>query len=395
MKRQVGLLLVLPILLTPQSATAAPKPIVVKPMVSLNLAASISADTKMLIVGSSIILLNESSIRALGSDGAEKWRITLVQGASSIATAVAADSSGNIWVAGSSANAPVVMPSAIPTPPPVNPDNILIDPKVPIRADLTIATIWKISNSGALLTTLTFENSSPLLINSIALNTKGFTLGGVNSTETGNSGVLLSGDFEGKFAKPIYLGKSDTSIEAVVRGADSTIYAIGSSTEILAGKKLSGYRDGILAKYSSAGKLTALVRSSAAKAKREWIAATNALLLTGSVQTGKKYESAITKFSTSLAPTWTFRFASSGPTFSSPGPTGTQFVTFASTSIIKGISNWKPNKPTSLVLSFDAKGALADAKSAAGTPLALGYSKELGLVLMSSGPTGVSIFRLT
>ena len=170
---------------------------------------------------------------------------------------------------------------------------------------------------------------------------------------------------------------------------------MGSSTETLAGKKLAGYRDGIIAKYSSTGKLLALVRSSAAKAKREWIAGTNSLLLTGSVQTGKKYESAVTKFSTTLVPAWTFRFASNGPTISTAGPSGVQYVTFASTSIIKGISNWKPNKPTALVLSFDIKGALADAKSAGGTPLALGYSKELGVVLMSSSQTGVSIFRLT
>ena len=395
MKRLVGLLLTLPILFISQSASAAPKPIVVKSMAALNLATPISADTKMLVVGSSIVLLNESSIRALDSNGAEKWRISLTQGASSIATAMAADTSGNIWVAGSSANAPVVMPSAVPSPSPVNPDNIPIDPKMPTRGDLTIATIWKISNAGTLLSTLTFENSSPLLINSIALNAKGLTLGGINATDRGNSGVLLTSDLEGKFVKPIYLGMIDTDIEVVARGTDSTIYAMGSSTETLAGKKLAGYRDGIIAKYSSTGKLLALVRSSAAKAKREWIAGTNSLLLTGSVQTGKKYESAVTKFSTALVPAWTFRFASNGPTFSTAGPSGVQYVTFASTSIIKGISNWKPNKPTALVLSFDIKGALADAKSAGGTPLALGYSKELGVVLMSSSQTGVSIFRLT
>jgi hypothetical protein len=330
MKRFISFLLILASLVFSQSALAAPKPISVKPMVALNLATPISADTKMLVVGSSMVLLNESSIRALGSDGAEKWRITLSQGASSIATAMAADASGNIWVAGSSANAPVVMPSAVPSPSPVNPDNVVIEPKVPTRGDLTIATIWKLSNAGALLSTLTFENTSPLLINSIALNAKGLTLGGINATDSGNSGVLLTSDLEGKFAKPIYLGKSDTNIEVVARGTDSTIYAMGSSTETLAGKKLAGYRDGIIAKYSSTGKLLALVRSSAAKAKREWIAGTNSLLLTGSVQTGKKYESAVTKFSTALVPAWTFRFASNGPTFSAMGLNGTQFVSFAS-----------------------------------------------------------------
>ena len=62
---------------------------------------------------------------------------------------------------------------------------------------------------------------------------------------------------------------------------------------------------------------------------------------------------------------------------------------------IKGISNWKPSKPTALLLTFDSKGAIADARTATGVPLALGYSKDLGTVLMSSGQTAVSIFRLT
>ena len=395
MKRFTVALLTLPIIFSSQSASAAPKPIVVKEMVAINLATPVTPDTKMLVVGSSIILLNDSAVRAIGADGSDKWRLALTQGAASIATAIAADSAGNIWIAGSSANARIVTPSAAPTGTPINPDNVVIDPKVPTRADLTIATVWKVSNAGALVSTFTLDNSSPLLINSIALNAKGFTLGGTNATDAGNSGVLISGDLEGKFEKPIYLGASDTSFEAVIRGTDSSIYAIGISTENLAGKKLAGYRDGIIAKYSSAGKLTALVRSSASKAKREWITATSSLFLTGSVQTGQKFESALTKFATNLSPSWTFRFASTGATYSAIGPSGSHFAAFASTSAIKGISNWKPIKPTALLLAFDSKGALSDAKSAQGIPLALGYSKDLGAVLMSSSQTAVSIFRLT
>ena len=234
-----------------------------------------------------------------------------------------------------------------------------------------------------------------MLINSIAINAKGITLGGVRSTDAGNSGVIINADLEGKFSKPIFLGLSDTSIDVVVLGTDSSVYAIGNSTETLAGKKVAGYRDGIIAKYSSTGKLSALVRSSAAKARREWISATNSLFLTGSVQTGQKFESALTKFATNLSPTWTYRFASTGATYSALGPNGSHFVAFASASAIKGITNWKPSKPSALLLTFDSKGALVDAKSAAGTPLALGYSKDLGIVLMSTGQTAVSIFRLT
>jgi len=394
-KKLVVSLLSLSLIFSTQSATAAPKPIVVKEMVAINLAAPVTVDTKMLVIGSSIVLLNDSSVRAIGADGVEKWRLALTQGAASIATALAADSAGNIWIAGSSAGAPVVTPSPTPTVAPINPDNVLVDPKVPLRSDLTVATTWKISNTGALISTYTAEPLTALLINSIAINAKGITLGGVRSTDGGNSGVIINADLEGKFSKPIFLGVSDTSIDVVVLGTDSSVYAIGNSTETLAGKKVAGYRDGILAKYSSTGKLSALVRSSAAKARREWLSATNSLFLTGPVQTGQKFESALTKFATNLSPTWTYRFASTGATYSALGPNGSHFAAFASASAIKGITNWKPSRPSALLLTFDSKGALVDAKSATGTPLALGYSKDLGIVLMSTGQTAVSIFRLT
>jgi len=394
-KRFSVLLLTLPLVFSSQSASAAPKPIVVKAMVAMNLATPITLDTKMLVVGSSIVLLNDSSVRAIGADGTEKWRLALTQGVSSIATAMDADTAGNIWIAGSSANARVVAPSAVPTTAPVNPDNVIVDPKVPVRADLTIATVWKLSSSGSLLSTFTTDNTAPLLINSIALNAKGLTLGGISATESGSSGVVISGDLEGKFGKPLYLGVTDTNIDAVVRGTDSSVYAIGSSSETLAGKKVAGIRDGVIAKYSSTGKLSALVRSSASKAKREWNFATNSLLLTGPVQAGTKVESAVTRFATNLSPIWTYRFASTGPTFSAMGASGTHFAAFTSKSAIKGISNWKPSKPTALVLTFDSKGAVSDARSALGVPIALGYSKDLGVVLMSAGQTTVSIFRLT
>ena len=395
MKRFVLPLVTLSLVFTSQSASAAPKPVVAKEMVAINLATPISVDTKMLVVGSSIVLLNDASVRAIGSDGVEKWRLELTQGAASIATAIAADSAGDIWIAGSSANARVATPSTAPTTTPINPDNVIVDPKVPVRADLTIATIWKISSAGALLSTFTLENAAALLINSIALNAKGFTLGGISANDSGSSGVLISGDVDGKFEKPMYLGKIDTSIEAVVRGTDSSVYAIGSSTELLAGKKLAGLRDGVIAKYSSTGKLTALVRSSAAKAKREWTSATSALFLAGSVQSGQKFESAVTKFATNLSPTWTYRFASTGATYVAIGASGSAYAAFTSKSAVKGVSNWKPNKPSALLLSFDSKGAISDARTAAGVPIALGYSKDLGVVLMTSSQTAVSIFRLT
>jgi hypothetical protein len=60
-------------------------------------------------------------------------------------------------------------------------------------------------------------------------------------------------------------------------------------------------------------KITSVVRSSAVKGKRIWNSATSTLLLGGEVVAGGKTETAITKFSSSFAPTWTYRFPSTGP----------------------------------------------------------------------------------
>jgi hypothetical protein len=142
-KRLVAVLLILPLVFVSQYAGAVTKPVAAKEMVAINLATPISANTKMHILGSSIVLLNDSTIWAIGADGIEKWRLALTQGAASIATALMADSAGNMWVAGSSANVPAVAPNSIPTTAPINPDNVVVAPKVPTRSDLTVATVWK------------------------------------------------------------------------------------------------------------------------------------------------------------------------------------------------------------------------------------------------------------
>ena len=65
MKKIVVSLLSLSLIFSTQGATAAPKPITVKAMVALNLAAPVTVDTKMFVVGSSIVLLNESCVRRM------------------------------------------------------------------------------------------------------------------------------------------------------------------------------------------------------------------------------------------------------------------------------------------------------------------------------------------
>ena len=103
-----------------------------------------------------------------------------------------------------------------------------------------------------------------------------------------------------------------------------------------------------------------------------------------------KSETAVTKFSNTYAPTWTYRFGSTGPAVS--GSANQTF--FISTAAIAQLI-WSPNAPTPLLLTFDTKGVITAASSApAGQSEVLSVlnSKELGVLALTSGAESVSIF---
>lgn len=393
MKRALVLSLLL--LLLPTHAIAAPT---VTPLTKIESTELVDA-SGLAVNGSSILLFGTSNksgfIRAITSDGSAQWKLILTSGVESIATAATIAPDGNIWVAGSSSVTITPAPVTATTPA-VNPDGIVPAPVSVIRADLTLATLWKISPTGALLNTYTSDLKTPVLINGISANVKGLSLVGSVQTPTGSAGLLLDADTEGVFTPPFLLGKSDTSLESVIRASDGSVTAIGNSAEALAGKPLAGKRDGITAKIK-ARKITTLLRSSATRASRKWESATPTLFLGGFVQTGAKFETALTKFSKTLAPTWTYRFSSNGTGFTTVTPTGIHYAFFGSLGGIKTLPSWKPSKATGILLAFDAKGAISGGYSATGVsaPIALGYSKELGVIALGSGQLGVSLFRLT
>ena len=181
-------------------------------------------------------------------------------------------------------------------------------------------------------------------------------------------------------------------MDAVVRHTDGSFTVVGSSSETLAGKKLAGITDGVLIKISKAFKISSVVRSSATKGKRIWNSATAKLLLGGEVVAGGKTETAITKFSSSFAPTWTYRFPSTGPAIT----VGSTYALFMSTGTTAQLT-WNPKVATPLLLTFDAKGTVIAADSGpVGQREVLGavVSKELGVLVVTSSADTVSIFTL-
>ena len=393
MKRFVAFVVLVLLVIAPVSH-AAPKKISVKPLQLLTTIGTPEEVSGAVVSGKSIIVYgtkaSKAYARAIDSTGKELWNLSLDQSAASIATAAAVDSAGDIWIAGATPLALGLNPPA-PTATPLNPDNAAIPPSVFI-SDLQAVTMWKVSAAGVLMSTNTLPTSSVLFPTAIAVDKNGASVVGIISNDKGNAGFLTNVDLTGSFSKLLQIGAASTTADAVVRHSDGSITVAGSSSETLGGKKVAGLTDGVLIKVSKALKITSVVRSSVAKGKRIWNSASNSLLLAGEVVAGGKTESAITKFSLAYAPTWTYRFASTGPTLSAAS---TQAF-FISTGVVAQL-NWNPKTPTPLLLTFDSKGLITAADSGPiGQKEVLGLliSKELGVLALTSGAESVSIFTL-
>jgi hypothetical protein len=389
-KRLLSIVLLATLLATPV-ANSAPKKIAVKPMQLLTTIGTPEEVSGAVVSGKSIIVYGTKSskayARAIDSTGKELWNLSLDQSAASIATAAAVDSVGDIWIAGATPMAMGLTPA--PTATPINPDNAVIPPNAFV-GDLHAVTIWKVSAAGSLVFTNTLPTSYVLFPTAIAIDKTGASVVGIMATEKGNAGFLANTDTAGVFSKLLQLGVVSTTAESVVRHSDGTMTVAGSSSETLAGKNVVGNIDGVLIKVSKALKITSVVRSSAVKGKRNWNSASNSLLLSGEVTAAGKTETAVTKFSPTYTPTWTYRFASTGLGVS--GSANQAF--FISTGAIDQLM-WSPKAPTPLLLTFDSKGLIIAANSApAGQVEVLSVlnSKELGVLLLTSSAESVSIF---
>ena len=393
MKRFFIFFLLVSLLITPV-AHSAPKKISVKPMQLLTAIGTPDEVSGAVVSGKSIIVFgtkaSKAYARAIDVTGKELWNLSLDQSAASIATAAAVDSAGDIWITGAT---PLALGLVTPTPTatPINPDSAVVPPSTKV-GDLQAVTIWKVSSTGTVIFTNTLPTSFVLFPTAIAVDKNGASVVGIVANSKGNAGFLANIDSAGVFSKLLQIGASSTTADAVVRHPDGSVTVAGSSSETLAGKKVAGVTDGILVKVSKTLKITSVVRSSVAKGKRIWNSASTSLLLAGEVVAAGKTESAVTKFSLSFVPSWTYRFASTGPTLSA---SSTQAF-FISTGAIAQL-NWNPKTPTPLLLTFDSKGVITAADSGpVGQKEVLGLiiSKEIGVLALTLSAESVSIFTL-
>jgi hypothetical protein len=392
-KRLLSLVLIAAFLFTP-AANSAPKKISVKPMQLVTTVGTPDEVSGVVVSGKSLIVygskVSKAYARAVDTTGKELWNLSLDQSPASIATAAAVDSAGDIWIAGATPLALGLTPPS-PAATPVNPDNATATPTTTV-GNLQAVTIWKLTAAGVLASTNTLPTSSVVFPTAISVDRNGASIVGITGTEKGSAGFFVNSDKAGVFGKLLQIGSVSTTTDAVVRHTDGSFTVAGSSSETLAGKKVAGVTDGVLIKISKSLKITSVIRSSAVKGKRIWNSATSTLLLGGEVVAGGKTETAITKFSSSFAPTWTYRFASTGPAVT----VGSTYAAFISTGATPQL-NWNPKVATPLLLTFDAKGAITAADSGPiGQKEVLGavLSKELGLLVVTSSADTVSIFTL-
>ena len=393
MKRLLSLVVIASFLFAP-AVNAAPKKISVKPMQLVTTIATPEEVSGVVASGKSLIVFGSKAAkayaRAIDVTGKELWNLVLDQSATSIATAAAVDSAGDIWITGATPLALGLNPPS-PVPTPVNPDNASVPP-ASLVGNLQAVTIWKVTAAGVLTSTNTLPTSSALFPTSISVDRNGSSIVGIMGTQKGGAAFLVNTDKAGMFGKLLQIGSISTTADAVVRHSDGSFTIAGSSSEVLAGKKVAGITDGVLIKVSKTLKITSVVRSSAVKGKRIWNSASTTLLLGGEVIAGGKTETAITKFSSSFAPTWTYRFPSTGPAVT----LGSTYALFISTGATAQL-NWNPKVATPLLLTFDTKGAVIAADSApVGQKEVLGamLSKELGVLVVTSSADTVSIFTL-
>ena len=377
-------------------ASAAPKAVAVK---KLNLLAVNQGTEKFVISGKTIVTIGNTDgvnsnvlLTGLDGNGVQLWQKTIDSGADEVALAATTDLSGNIWVAG--ASAPLIASDTATAPVQAeNPDGVVVEPSTRLRGDMNLLTFWKISATGDVVATYTSALTAPALINAISANNSGVSIAGIVQEKP----FIQTANSLGIFGKPTFIGTAKTTLNAIVRLGDGSVSVFGSSSETLGGKKLAGRRDGVLIKVSKTGAVASVVRSSAPKADRSWIAADNSLALTGYVKTGKVIETAFTKFTSAFAPTWTLRAPSLGTSAVLSAGT-TTYGAFSSNSAVTGVSGWRPTAPSLLLLALDAKGVIASAygSSEISEPISLAYSKDLGLIgLARTAQQTLTLFKLS
>ena len=359
---------------------ASTNPLIAAPVTPLTSVKLIPADQDIagMLVGDSAIYLFGNTptggyVTALNKDGSQKWIHSFSDLTAFTISAGTLDANGDIWLAGASA-APIAMPAPVnPSPTAANPDGVVIGDEGAIRPDLNNLTFWKVSSAGTGAGKYQIPLTQPVLPTSLSANKSGISVVAWQSAGS----LFVSADLLGKFGKPLRVGKTTTTLDKVIRNSDGSSILLGSGTELFLGNKAIGVRDGLIVKVDSTPKIVQSVRSGEKGATRNWASATSSLLLGGFLKSKTSTLATITKFEATLKPSWTVRFKASSGAVVVNGSSKTTYAAYESVG-------------SGTLLTFDKNGKVVATNSFAGQPIAMGFSKALGVFVY----TGENIYNL-
>ena len=355
-------------------------PLTAAPITQLTIVKAIPMDQDIagMLVGETAIYLFGNTptggyVTALNKDGSQKWLHSFSDLTAFTISAGALDTSGNIWLAGASA-APVAMTSAAsPSPTAANPDGVVIGDEGAIRPDLNNLTLWKVSSAGTGAGKYQLPLTAPVLPTSLSVNKNGISVVAWQSAGS----LFVATDLSGKFGKPLRVGKTNTTLDKVIRNNDGSSILLGSGTELFLANKAIGVRDGLIVKVDSTPKIVQSVRSGEKGATRNWSSATPTLLLGGFLKSKTTSLATITKFGTTLKPTWTVRYKATSSAVVANGASSTTYAAYE-------------NAGAGTLQTFDKNGKVVSTNSFLERPLAMEFNKTFGLYIY----TGNSIYGL-
>ena len=223
-------------LVIPTQATAAPKAIAIKPIVKWGESADIEllATTAEAVVSVKNTTSNSSNIEIQARDfaGTSLWTKIIDSGADEVATAIAADNQGNIWLAGNSA-AIAIADTTTATSGALNPDDVVSESVALARQDMRQLTLWKISKTGEVSETFSTIPTEISIVEAISVSATGLSM--IAARESGS--FVISTNLKGVFSKELKIGTAKTKLNSIVRSGDGSINVFGSSAETLLGKK--------------------------------------------------------------------------------------------------------------------------------------------------------------
>ena len=324
--------------------------------------------------------LSDGFLISYTATGIQNWGLRLGNFNNEIATSIALDQDGSIWVVGASNNliqpTPPINPTGV-----LNPDNVPINPIQAPSSPMNRVKLWQVSNSGALINSFEYVTENVIYPKKLLVSGSNLIILGTSYSGVLTRGFFLSASKSGVFSNISVIGNKSTQINSAIINNDSSITAVGSSSEQILKAKPIAKADAITLRISNAGVIQQVARATLKSTSRSWDSIDLGLLQGGKVTYSNKTEAAVTKFSGLNKPVWNVRYLSRSTALVASGKNS--WATFVSSGVIKGIPAWKPKNPTPVVLEFGKKGELVSAYTIASPAVVIDTSTDIGTVLVT------------